>query len=115
MDYRQASFALRLLARPVESNGQEEILLHRGSELTARVRRRCGLKRGETAEIQRWEEFRELRAEVYVEKKEDALRTAREWAEENQRNTVWTDGSRLENEAVGAAVAFKEEGDWKGE
>ena len=99
----------------MESGGQEEILLHRNSELTARVRRRCGLKRGEAAEVQVWEEFQELRAEVYVEKKEDALRTAREWSEEDQRNTVWTDGSRLENEAVGAAVAFKEKGDWKRE
>ena len=78
LDHRQASFALRLLARPEGSKGQEEILQHRDSELTARVRRRCGLKRSETAEAQKWEEFRTMGAEVYVEKKEDALRTAKE-------------------------------------
>ena len=50
-----------------------------------------------------------------MEKKEEALRVAKEWSEEDQENTVWTDGSRLENEAVGAAVAFKQEGGWKTE
>ena len=115
LDHRQASFALRLLARPVDSGGQEEILQHKNSELTARIRRRRGLRRGETSEIQRWEGFREMRAVVHVEKKEDVLRTAREWSEEDQKNTFWTDGSRLENRAVGAAVAFKEEGGWKRE
>ena len=79
MDHRQASFALRLLSRPVDSGGQEEILEHRSNDLTARIRRRCGLKRGEIAEVQRWEEFRELRATVFVERKEDALKTAGEW------------------------------------
>ena len=47
---------------------------------------------------------------VIVEKKEDALRTASEWTD--QGNTVWTDGSRLESGAVGAAVAFKEGNTW---
>ena len=115
LDHRQASFALRLLSRPVGSGGQEEILVHRSSELTARIRRRCGLRRGETAELQRWEEFREMRAEVHVERKEEALETAKKWSEEDQNDTVWTDGSRLENGSVGAAVAFKEGGNWKEE
>ena len=114
-DIQRSRVALRLLSRPVNSGGQEEILLHRGSELTNRIRSRCGLKRGETAEIQRWEEFKELRAEVHVEKKEEALRTAREWTESNQMDTVWTDGSRLEDKKVGAAVAFKSRSGWKQE
>ena len=111
LDHRQASFALRLLARPVDSGGQEEILLHRGSELTARIRARCGLKRGETCESQRWEEFRTLGAEVHVEKKEDVLEVARNW--EDERNTVWTDGSRLEDGRVEAAVAFRNGEGWR--
>ena len=53
LDHRQASFALRLLSRPMDSGGPEEILRHRNSDLTARIRRRCGLGRGETAEVQR--------------------------------------------------------------
>ena len=32
----------------------------------------------------------------------------------DQENTVWTDGSRLDSGRVGAAVAFKEAGSWKG-
>ena len=112
LDHRQASFALRLLSRPVNSGGQEEILSHRNSKLTARIRRRCGLRREETAEVHRWEEFREIRAEVIIDRKEEALRTAKEWTERNQINTLWTDGSRLENERVGAAITFRREGRW---
>ena len=114
LNHRQASFGLRLLARPEDSGGQEKILHHSSSELTARIRRRCGLKRGETAEIQRWEQFREMRAEVHVQKKEEALKVAKEWSEIDQENTVWTDGSRLDRGKVGAAVAFMEAGIWRG-
>ena len=71
------------------------------------------MKRGETAEIQKWEEFKELRAEVHVEKKEEALRTAKEWPEANQMDTIWTDGSRLEDKRVGSAVAFKSGSGWE--
>ena len=88
LEHRQASFALRLLAWPIDSGGQEAIITHRNSEMAARIKRRCGLKRGETAEIQRWEEFREIRAEVYVDRKEDALRIAKEWSEESQEDTI---------------------------
>ena len=115
LDHRQASFALRLLSRPADSGGQEEILQYRNSELTARIRRRCGLKRGETAEIQKWEQFRVMRAEVFVDKKEEALERAKSWPDEDQENTVWADGSRLENRAVGAAVAYRRGGSWKTE
>ena len=94
LDHRQARFALRLLARPRGGGGQEEILEKR-SGLTARIKERCGLGRRETAEAQVWEEFKVLRAEVHVERKEDALRTAKEWSD--QLRTVWADGSRLEN------------------
>ena len=113
LDHRQASFALRLLSRPADSGGQEEILTHKGSELTARIKSRCGLKRGETAEVQRWEEFKELRAEVFVERKEEALETARNW--KDHERTIWTDGSQLDNKAVGAAVAFKRGDRWVGQ
>ena len=51
-----------------------------------------------------------MRAEVIVEKKEDALKTASEWSD--HQRTVWTDGSRLENGTVGAALAFKEKDGW---
>ena len=84
--------------------------MHRGSDLAARIRRVCGLRRGEKAEVQKWEEFKEMRAEVHLEKKEEALKTAKEWT--NQESTIWTDGSRLEDGSVGAAVAYWREGSW---
>ena len=110
LNHRRASFALRLLARPIGGGGQEEILKKRGSSLTAGIKERCGVGRRETAEVQTWEELREMRAEAIVDKKDEALRTAKEWS--SHQGTIWTDGSRLENGAVGAALAFKEEDRW---
>ena len=47
-----------------------------------------------------------------VEKKEEALRTAKEW---DHPDTVWTDGSRQEDGAVGAACVLRSpEGGWTG-
>ena len=47
-----------------------------------------------------WEEGRRFGGMIVVEKKEEALRTAKEW---DRPDTVWTDGSRQEDGAVGAA------------
>ena len=69
-----------------------------------------GMGQRGAAEIQTWEEFEEIRAEVIVEKKEDALRVAAEWSD--HRGTVWTDGSRLEHGPIGAAWAFKRGDKW---
>ena len=41
---------------------------------------------------------------IVVEKKEEALRTAKEW---DRPDTVWTDGSRQEDGAVGAACVWR--------
>ena len=90
--------------------GQEEILEKKESNLTARIKRRCGMSRGETAEVQTWEEFKEIRAGVIVQKKEDALMTARDWAD--HQGTIWTDGSRIDSGAVGAAFASWEGSRW---
>ena len=51
LDHRQAQFALRLMARPENGGGQEEIL-ERKSSLTARIKERCGLRRRDTVEVQ---------------------------------------------------------------
>ena len=63
------------------------------------------------AEAQTWETFQELHAEVIMERKEKALEVSRGW--ENKSDTIWTDGSRLDSKAVGAAIAFKREGAWR--
>ena len=57
-------------------------------------------RRGGSAEKQEWEEGRRLGGVIVIEKKEEALRTAKEW---DRPDTVWTDGSRQEDGAVGAA------------
>ena len=47
-----------------------------------------------------------------VEKKEEALRVAKEW---DRPDTVWTDGSRQKDSAVGAACVWRSpEGGWTG-
>ena len=49
---------------------------------------------------------------IVVEKKEEALRTAKEW---DRPGTVWTDGSRQEDGAVGVACVWRSpEGGWTG-
>ena len=77
----------------------------------SRIRERAGLRRRETCEVQVWDTLREFQGEVFVDSKEDALRVAQEWAD--QERTVWTDGSRLDNGRVGAAWAWQHNGEWK--
>ena len=113
LNHTQARFALRLLARPRGGGGQEEIMEMRASALTARVRGVTGLKRSETCEVQVWDSLREFQGEVIVEQKEDALRVAQEWRD--LERTVWTDGSRLEDGRVGAAWAWWQGGEWRGD
>ena len=55
LDFRQARFALRLMARPENGGGQEEILRKRAAGLTARIREKSGLGSRETIEVQRWD------------------------------------------------------------
>ena len=113
LNHTQARFALRLLARPRGGGGQEEIMEKRASALTARVRGVTGLKRSETCEVQVWDSLREFQGEVIVEQKEDALRVAQEWRD--LERTIWTDGLRLEDGRVGAAWAWWQEGEWRGD
>ena len=53
-----------------------------------------------SAEKQEWDEGRRFGGRIVVEKKEEALRTTKGW---DGPNTVWTDRSRQESGAVGAA------------
>ena len=46
-----------------------------------------------------------------MEKKEEAISTARG---HRSANTVWTDGSRLDNKRVGAAFVWRSQGGWAG-
>ena len=79
--------------------------MERESTLTARLKEAARVeRRGGSAEKQEWDEGRRFGGRIVVEKKEDALRTVKEW---DRPDTVWTDGSRQENGAVGAACVWR--------
>ena len=108
LNHRQARFAQRLYARPQDGGGPEEIL-ERESTLTTRLRAAAALCQGETVEQQQWGTTRRFPGRIVVEKRESALITASEWSHHDtvecrHRDTVWTDGSRLDSKEVGAAV-----------
>ena len=72
----------------------------------------AGERRGGSAEMQEWEEGRRFGGRIEVEKKEEALRTTKE---RNRPDMVWTDESRQEDGAVGAACVWRSpEGGWTG-
>ena len=74
--------------------------MERRSTLTSRLKEAARVERkGGSAERQEWDEGKRFGGSIVV-KKEEALRTAKEW---NRPDTVWTDGSRQEDGAVGAA------------
>ena len=100
------------MARPTGGGGQEDILERWTAALTARVKNEGGLSRRETVEEQRWDTLRLFQGRVCVNRKEEGLRTAREWKDLSR--TVWADRSRLENGRVGAAVAWWKNGGWAG-
>ena len=84
---------------------QEEIL-EREAELPSRLREKAGLGRRETVEKQTWGGHRVFPGRVIVRGREEAWTTAREWKGDSR--TAWTDGSRLDNGKVGAAVVWRE-------
>lgn len=111
LDHRHASFAKRLYARPQGDQGPEEILERRDSALTTRIQATARLRRHETVEPQQWGNFRRFAGLIFVEPRETAILTA---MQHRTANTVWTDGSRLENKNVGAAFVWREPEGWRG-
>ena len=103
LDHRRARFAQRFLARPQGGQGPEEIF-KRESTLTARLRVEARVGREGRAEKQEWDVGRRFGGRIVVEKKDEALRTAKGW---DKPNTVWTDGSRQESGAVRAARVYR--------
>ena len=76
LDRRQASFAYRLLSRPRDGGGPEEILTREGLTVTTRVRTAGGIRRGETVEPQVWGEGKTFLGRVVIQKREQALAVA---------------------------------------
>ena len=69
LDHRQASFAYRLLARPRDGGGPEEILTREGAAVTTRVRTAGGTRRGETVEPQVWSEGKTFLGRVVIQER----------------------------------------------
>ena len=89
--------------------------MERESTLTSRLREAARVETrrgGGSAEKQEWEKGQRFGGTIIVEEKEKALRTAKEWS---GPDTVWTDGSRQDNSAVGAACVWRSpKGGWTG-
>ena len=106
LEHRQARFAHRLYARPQGGGGPEEILTRVGAPITTRLQAVAGIMRGETVEPQQWSTGQAFPGAIVVGEKDRALDTARNW--NAPEDTIWTDGSRLEGESVGAACVWRE-------
>ena len=76
-----------------------------------RLRAAAALHRGETVETGEWGTGRQFPGWVIVEDMAGALQTASEW---RWRDTIWTDGSRIESEEVGAACIGQSPSGWTG-
>ena len=77
LDYRQASFTKRLMARPKGHHGPEEILERRGTDLTERLRQNSFVENGEQPEEMGWPKHRRFQGRIEVEQKGEALRKAK--------------------------------------
>ena len=116
LNHRQASFARRLYARHQGGNGPE-IPERRNAALTTRIRASAALHRHETVEAQEWGSGRRFAGRVILEQREAAILTANQYGLADQHglaDTVWTDGSRLDNEKVGAAFVWRRPEGWQG-
>ena len=102
LDYRQARFAHRLLARPQEGGGPEGILEREEGAVVRRLRAASGTGAGETVEPRVWEEGRVSPGGYTIDDKGPAFETAQNW---RAAGTIWADGSRLDSGAVGVACA----------
>ena len=79
LDHRQAQFAQRLHARPLDWGGPEEILDQEGVTITTWLRAAAGTRRGEMVEPQVWSEGRAFPGECYIDKEGPALETTHSW------------------------------------
>ena len=82
---------------PDPGEGPEEILERRGAAITTRLRAAAMLRVGTTIERQEWGQCRFFPGQVVVDSRKGALDMAAAW---NRRDTIWTDGSRLDDGSV---------------
>ena len=111
LNHRQAGFAQQLYTRPRDGEGPKEIPTREGAAVTSRLRAAASLRPGNTAEAQEWGARCRFPGQIVVEGRGGALQTAGSWA---RGDTIWMDGSRLDNGKVGAACVWRTSGGWTG-
>ena len=111
LNHRQARFAQCLFARPADGQGPEEILTREGAAVAARIRAAAATRPGDSVERQEWSRRRAFPGQMIVGDKDEAFAVAKDW---RRRDTFWTDGSRLDDGGVGAAVAWRAREGWDG-
>ena len=111
LNHRQARSTQSLFARPRGGDGPEEVLRRERSALTTRLRAAATLRPSETVERQQWGGSRRFLGRIIVEERAGALTTANEL---RRRDTVWTEGSRLNSSKVRAACVWQSPGGWTG-
>ena len=70
----------------------------------AGLRQSSFVEGNERPEETEWPAHRRFQGKIEVEPREEALRKAKEW--KDTKNSIWTDGSRLEGGKVGAAAVW---------
>ena len=110
LDHRQSRYAQPLLARPQDGGGPKGVLERDSRAIASRLRAAFGIKPGET-EPQVWSQGRCFPGECSIDDEGPALETVRSW---RVRDTIWTDGSRLDSGRVGAACAWQIREGWTG-
>lgn len=86
-------------------------MTRQGAAFTARLRGAATLRPGAAAEEQRWGRSQSFPGRVAVERRESALATARSWRK--GRDTLRTDGSRMDSGKVRAAVVWWAGAGWE--
>ena len=111
LNHREASFTRRLYARPRGGEGPEGILERRSSALTTRIRATAALRRHEAVEPQQRGLGRRFTGQVMIEAKEEAIVTTNR---HRLAETIWTDGSWLDDKRVGAVCVWRRPVGWTG-
>lgn len=100
LNHHQAGFDRRLYARPQDGGGPEEILTREHSAPTTRIRATAAPRRHEPVEPQKWGSSRRFPGQIIIEGREIAIIAA---SQHRKEETIWADGSRLDDRRVGAA------------
>ena len=96
---------------PQGGEGPEETLEREDGAVFRRLRAASGVRPGEAVEPQLWNRGREFPEKYNIFPDAVAFEQARNG---RAQGTIWTDGSRLEDDRVGAACSWQTASGWTG-